>query len=157
MSGQISVDVFKQALRQLLDETFDSVHGIYLDKGTALFETLATVSAEEASRRIAPTCACIPAQVEHTAFYLELLVRVASGEEVPRIDWQATWQRTGVTPEEWAALQARLRAAQQGVFALMDRTPAWNDVRVIGGAIGMVAHTAYHLGEIRQGLGVLRG
>jgi hypothetical protein len=157
MAGQIQVEVFKQALQQLLEETFDNVHGAYLDKGTSLFETLATVSAEDASRRIAPSCACIAAQVEHVSFYLELVVRFVHGQVTERPDWQSSWQRTSVTPEEWEELKGRLRAAHQGILALVEETPNWDDPRVVGGAIGMVAHTAYHLGEIRQGLGVLKG
>lgn len=46
---QIQTEHFTQALYNLLDEVFDHVHGYFLDKGTSLFETLATVSAEEAS------------------------------------------------------------------------------------------------------------
>lgn len=157
MTAQIPVEVFKQALHQLLDETFDTVQGIYLDRGTSLFETLATVSVEEASRRVAPSCACIAAQVEHVSFYLELVVRFVHGEVTERPDWQATWQRASVTPEEWEALKGRLRAAHQGILALVEETANWDNPRVVGGAIGMVAHTAYHLGEIRHGLGVLRG
>ena len=39
----IQSDHFNRALLLLLDETFESVHGLYLDKGTSLFETLAGV------------------------------------------------------------------------------------------------------------------
>jgi hypothetical protein len=49
MSTQIQMDHFIGTLDALLDETFDNVHGYFLDKGTSMFETLATVSAEEAS------------------------------------------------------------------------------------------------------------
>ena len=48
MSTQIQTEHFTGALIPLLDETFDNVHGIFLDKGTSLFETLATISSEEA-------------------------------------------------------------------------------------------------------------
>ena len=47
MSTQIQTDHFTSAIYSLLDETFDNVHGHYLDKGASLFETLATISAEE--------------------------------------------------------------------------------------------------------------
>ena len=33
----MAVEHFTQALKELLDETFDHVHGFYLDKGTSLF------------------------------------------------------------------------------------------------------------------------
>jgi hypothetical protein len=41
---------FANNLFAMMEETFESKHhGIYLDRGTSLFETLETVSAEEAS------------------------------------------------------------------------------------------------------------
>ncbi len=72
MSAQIPVKRFKKALFRCLDETFSNVQGIYLDKGTTLFETLEGVSAEEASRAISANSATIAAQVEHIRFYLDV-------------------------------------------------------------------------------------
>ena len=60
-------------LFELFEETFEQVHGIYLDGGTSLFETLATISAEEASLPVSATCATLAAQVEHVRFYLDVL------------------------------------------------------------------------------------
>jgi hypothetical protein len=158
MTQTIALDAFTAALKQLLAETCERVeHSIFLDKGTSLFETLADVSAEEASRRVAPTCACLAAQVEHVTFYLDLAVRFARGEQVGPVDWEATWQRTAATPAEWQELQARLRAAYTTVRELIDSPATWELDQAIGGGLGILAHTAYHLGEIRQGLGVLRG
>ena len=63
MSTQIQAEHFTNALYTLLDETFDDVHGYFLDKGTSMFETLATISAEEASIPVGGKCATIAAQV----------------------------------------------------------------------------------------------
>src|ERR1041385_5813767 len=73
LSPQIPVKRFKKALLAWLDETFSNVRGIYLDKGTTLYETLDGVSADEASRAISPKSATIAAQVEHIRFYLDVL------------------------------------------------------------------------------------
>ena len=43
MSASLQTEHFTGALYALLDETFDNVHGFYLDRGTSLFETLATI------------------------------------------------------------------------------------------------------------------
>ena len=48
MTKQIAIKHLPEILFKALDETFDQVHGIYLDRGTSLFETLETISAEEA-------------------------------------------------------------------------------------------------------------
>ena len=157
MAQQIALESYTKALSGLLDETFERVHGIYLDRGTSLFETLETISAEEASRPVSATCASIAAQVEHVRFYLEVLARYARGEAVGKVDWQASWRLTAVTPEEWDALKGRLRDTHRDILAVVGDARTWEDENAIGGSMAIVAHTAYHLGEIRQALCTIKG
>jgi hypothetical protein len=70
MMDTIKREDFEKAVVTLLDETFDSVKGYYLDGGTSLFETLAGISAAEASIPVGGKCATLAAQVKHVAFYL---------------------------------------------------------------------------------------
>ena len=156
MARQLALDRFTQELYALLEETFERVQGIYLDRGTSLFETLATISAAEASRPVSSSCASIAAQVEHVRFYLAVLERYLRGEAVGKVDWQASWRLTTVTPEEWAALQVRLGEAYRSVSAVMRGLETWDGEHDIGGALAIVVHTAYHLGEIRQALCTVR-
>ena len=95
MARQIALDRFTTELYALLEETFERVQGSYLDRGTSLFETLATISAAEASRPVSASCASIAAQVEHVRFYLAVLERYLRGEAVGAVDWQASWRLTG--------------------------------------------------------------
>ncbi len=157
MSQTIAVERFTTEVFTFLDETFEQVRGIYLDKGTSLFETLATVSAEEASRPVSSGCASIAAQVEHVRFYLEVLGRYAHGETVGKVDWQASWRLTTVTPEEWEALKGRLRDMHRDILAIVGDARTWENEDAIGGSMAIVAHTAYHLGEIRQALCTIKG
>jgi hypothetical protein len=148
---------FTESLHGLLEETFEKVRGRYLDRGTSLYETLATISAEEASRPVSASCAPIAAQVEHLRCYLEMCARYGRGEQPGKIDWDATWQLRSVTPEEWEALQGRLRDTYRGLLAVL-RTPAtWESEFAIGGAMNALVHSAYHLGEIRQALCTIKG
>jgi hypothetical protein len=157
MSTQIQVEHFTNALHTLLDETFDHVQGYYLDRGTSMFETLATISAGEASVPVGGKCATLAAQVKHTTFYLEVVVRNVRSGTNERVDWGEIWRTTStVTPDEWAAIQARLRTAYDGIRALIAYTPEWQSEETIGGAIATVVHTACHLGEIRQALCALK-
>ena len=157
MSGTIPVDQFKAELFLLFNETFDEVQGIYLDRGTSLFETLATVSAEEASRPVSASCASIAAQVNHVTYYLDVIDRYARGEQPTDVDWPGSWQVGPVDEAGWAALKDRLRASQQQVRATLDSRDAFADADAVGGAMSFVVHTAYHLGEIRQALCTVRG
>lgn len=157
MPAQIQVEHFTKALYTILDETFDNVRGLYLDKGTAMFETLTAISAAEASVPVGGKCATLAAQVKHVAFYLDVLEQSVRTQQYAPQDWGKIWRETGaVTPEKWEDLQLALRASYDRIKRLIADTPAWPSDWEIGGAIAMIAHTAYHLGEIRQALCVLR-
>jgi hypothetical protein len=147
---------FRTGLSTVLDEIFEHVHGYLLDPNTSLFETLATVSAEEASRPISKNCACLAAQVNHTRYYLDLIVESARSGEYVKGDWPASWRVGPVTDAEWQDLIARLRATYQEIKTFAETNDHW-EPHFVGGAFALVGHCAYHLGEIRQGLGVLRG
>ena len=152
----IPTEQFTKALLALLDETFDNVNGFYLDRGTSFFETLADITAAEASIPVGGKCATLAAQVKHTAFYLDMLEKGVRENSFPKVDWGEIWRTVSVvTPEEWTAIQAGLRDSQQRIVALVHDTPTWGE-NEIGGAIAMIAHTAYHLGEVRQALCMLR-
>ena len=59
---------------------------------------------------------------------------------------------TPVTPAEWESIKVGLRASYDKIKRLIADAPAWPSENEIGGAIAMIVHTAYHLGEIRQAL-----
>ncbi|MDQ3524712.1 MAG: hypothetical protein M3451_06625, partial [Chloroflexota bacterium] len=62
-TSTIALDDFRSGFLINWEETFTDVTGIFLDRGTSMFETLATISAEEASRPVGGGCANIAAQV----------------------------------------------------------------------------------------------
>ena len=157
MSTTIQSEHFTGALYLLLDETFDSVHGIFLDKGTSLFETLATISAAEASIPVGGQCATLAAQVKHIAFYLDVLEKGVRTQKFERQDWGKIWRETQeVTPDDWETSKTDLRASYDRIKALIHDTTVWPGEQEIGGAIATIVHTAYHLGEIRQALCMLK-
>lgn len=156
MSQATLRELFTKELFAVLDETFESVQGIYLDKGTSLFETLETITAEEASRPVSARCASIAGQVDHVRFYLQVLQGYMQHTQVGKVDWQESWRVTSVTSEEWDALKQQLRAAHQSVLALMQSFDTWEGEDEFAGALAITVHTAYHLGEIRQALCVIK-
>jgi hypothetical protein len=156
MPNQITIDTFANELYDLLEETFERVQGIYLDRGTSFFETLETISAQEASRPVSATCASIAAQVEHVRFYLRVLEDCILRKPEVKIDWEESWQLAEVTPEEWEALKQELRQTYQSVLRTMKSLDVWEGEDDIGASLGILAHTAYHLGEIRQALCTIR-
>jgi len=144
---------FTNALLAVLGETFEKVEGYYLDKNTSLFETLATVTAEQASLPVGGQCATLAAQVKHTAFYLDVVAEFVKNPNTPKPDWSEIWRTVNVvSAAEWQAIQDELRSSYHNTQALIRSTPEWPSADEIGGAIGLLAHSAYHLGEIRQAL-----
>ena len=155
--SSIDSEHFTKALRLLLDETFDNVVGYYLDANTSLFETLAGVSAAEASVPVGGKCATLAAQVKHVAFYLDVTDKSVRNPNSARVDWGEIWRTVGsVTTEEWAAIQAELRGSYNRILDLIRDTAEWPNEAYVAGAIAVIAHTAYHLGEIRQALCTLK-
>ena len=156
LKPKIDQDDFSSSLFALLDETFENHHGIYLDKDTSLFQTLATISAEQASIPVGGKCASLAAQVEHVNFYLEVLERYIFQHDTSRVDWGEVWRSVEkVTPEEWQASKAKLESTYRRIYKALHENEHW-DEDAIGGAIAIVVHTAYHLGEIRQALCMLK-
>lgn len=153
----IEEEHFTKALLILLDETFDQVHGYYLDKNTSLFETLASITAEEASIPVGGKCATLAAQVKHVAFYLEVVEKSVRDPNYPKADWGEIWRTVKhVTPTEWESIQEELRTNYNRIINLIKSAPAWPSEAEISSAIAVIAHTAYHLGEIRQALCTIR-
>lgn len=159
MVDSISLTRFKQEILPVFVETFEQVQGMYLDRGTSLFETLDGISAEVASRPVGANCASIAAQVEHVRFYLEVIERLMV-EKVPfKSDWKYIWENVHeVTPEAWEKSKANLRDTYKRITDRFQKLETWdvaddnegeND---FAGAVAMLVHTAYHLGEIRQAL-----
>jgi hypothetical protein len=157
MEKTINQDDFLNSLFALLDETFETHHGIYLDKNTSLFQTLETVSAEEASIPVGDKCASLAAQVAHVTFYLEVLERYIFLGNAGNVDWGEIWRTIEkVTPDEWEGLKDSLKQTYLRINQELHKLEDWDEEEKIGGAMAIVVHTAYHLGEIRQALCTLK-
>src|SRR5688572_26486872 len=136
MTQTLALEQFKATYFEMLEETFEQTHGIYLDRGTSLMDTLATISAEMASKPIGANCASIAAQVAHVCFYVEYLERHLRGENPPGADWNNIWETVReVTPDEWEASKAHLREAYHRLVALLKSFTAWDGEDGLSGAL----------------------
>jgi hypothetical protein len=156
MSNQIDGIVFTKQLLTLLEEAFEKVHGIFLDGGTSFFETLAPLTAAQASCSVTAAGSTIAGQVTHVRFYLKVLEDYIDGKSGEKVDWKQSWLTRTVTAKEWDALRQGLKDDYTRVVAHLQSIIDWNDDRRLGGAISIVVHTAYHLGAVRQILHVAR-
>lgn len=146
-----------QEVLDILDETFEHHHGIFLDKNTSLFSTLAAIDYRQASRPVGTSCASIAAQVAHVTFYLEVLERDLVAKNTSGADWGEIWRTIEqVTPNEWEQLKANLERTYRRVVAELQSVNVWESDPHLSTALAITVHTAYHLGEIRQALCTLK-
>ena len=147
---------FASPLFNLLKETFENPMGIFLDPDTSLLQTLETISSDQASIPVGGKCASLAAQVAHVTFFIESFERYALQHDESPVDWGHIWKTVErVDPEEWNKLKANLKEAYLRMDKLFHTNPVWNE-ETIGGALSILVHSAYHLGEIRQALCVLQ-
>jgi hypothetical protein len=147
--------VFQRALSNMLTEIFDGPPGqkaYLLNPGDpGLLRQLDTIEASAASQRPMPGKTTIAAHVDHIHFGLSILNRWASGEANPweGADWNGSWKRTTVTDEQWRSLRAGLRQEADQWRKVVAARTNWDDLAAAA-ALSEAAHTAYHLGAIRQ-------
>jgi hypothetical protein len=148
--NSLQTEHFLEALVYLLRETFEgSPEGqpsAYLDRGVGLFNTLHSITAEQVSREFDGTT--IAAQTEHAKFYLDRLCEFINGR-TERVNWEDSWLIETVNDEEWTALRSSVKTAYENALKCLAGVDSW-DTRKAGMAMGLIAHSAYHLGAIRQ-------
>ena len=153
----INQDDFTASLFALFKETFEGTNTafgtMYLDQGTGFFDTIDAVDAEKASRSLSDGATTIAAHCEHVRFYLEFLSNYMT-EKFTMVDWKDSWKVKTVTEAEWTALRGQLQKTYQVVTDAFNEVETWNDFK-ISGALGILAHSAYHLSAIRQILKLL--
>lgn len=147
--------VFQRALSKILTEVFDGPPGeeaYLLNPGDpGLLRQLDTIDALAASKRPMAGKTTIAAHVDHIHFGLSLLNRWAAGEANPwaSADWNASWQRAIVADDQWRDLRDNLRHEAEKWREVVATRTDWDDISAAG-ALSTAAHTAYHLGAIRQ-------
>ena len=147
---QIEQDYFVKSLAFLLHETFEGSPAgqgsAYLDQGIGIFNTLDSLTAQQVSRPVNGTT--VAAQTEHAKFYLDRLCEFINGRQ-ERVNWEDSWLIEDVSEEEWEALRATVKKSYENALRCFAENQDWSEDNV-GMAMGMLAHTAYHLGAIRQ-------
>ena len=150
IDGTIKKQDFLKDVLLILRETFEgSVKGepsAYLDQEVGIFSTIEGLTAEQVSREHDSTT--IVAHTEHLKFYLDRLVEFIEGRTEP-VNWEQSWLIETVNEKEWDVLRSGVRKSYENVLRCFADVAEWNQNN-IGDAIAIIAHTAYHLGAIRQ-------
>jgi hypothetical protein len=142
----------QESFDEMLDCPAETPATRFVDRGGGLLNTLASLSAAQASAIAAPGTKSIVAHSEHTRFYMQMLLEFMAGR-TERVEWSQSWQLQTVDDAAWAALQAQLRTQADAVRQVLQHQALSDDM--IGGTLNILCHTSYHLGAIRQMLKLL--
>ena len=142
-------------LTRMLREAFQGPPGPWTyftdtSSGTGVFGTIGGLSAAVASRTGGPGGTTIAGHVHHLSSSVALSTKGLRGEPTSR-DRSRSWTVSVVDDAAWAALRTRLREEYDRLVVAVEMHARW-DEDALGVAIGALAHTAYHLGAIRQRL-----
>jgi hypothetical protein len=155
--ADLSLDVVIGQIVNVLDETF-----IYRKRAWTYFTDnkpdagflglLETLSATDASRAIGGSS--VASHAHHVIFSLLESAAWIRGDHSHR-DWKESWRVSSVSDEEWLQMLDYMRGSFLALRNAIKENGA-KDIMTIGGAVGALAHMAFHLGAIRQKVGLLR-
>lgn len=157
MSATIQSEDFVNNLLFFLTETFEGTPEFptaYLDTNVSFFDACRDISAAQASTPISDGGMTIAAHVEHTRFYMALLLQHMQAQTTKDVNWDDTWLQQTVLENTWHTLTHDLETNYQAVKSHIQNTGNWHNADV-GDALAIVVHSAYHLGAVRQIMKVL--
>jgi hypothetical protein len=118
--------------------------------GSGVVGTLRALSAAEA-RRSGPGGTSAAHHAAHLRFALDLAYRAFRGENsYAGADWAGSWRLGAIDAKTWSALLGDLERQGRLLLDAIRAGVAWEDPVIATGSIALVAHSAYHLGAIRQ-------
>jgi hypothetical protein len=133
----------------VLSEAFEGPReswSYFTERNGGMFDTLEKVDAETASRVLGRTS--VAAHVRHVIFGLHASARWIEGDRTTHT-WKESWDISAVNGESWEHTKERLRAAYKDLRRAVGLFAAESE-EAMAGAVGALAHIAYHLGAIRQ-------
>jgi hypothetical protein len=139
--GQL-LAVLREAFEGAANWSYFTDHGA----GAGIFGTLANVSAAEASQVRGGSS--IAAHAHHVVFSLDASAAWIRGDRSHK-DWAPSWGSGAVDDAAWSRLREQMREKYQELLQVMEGL-ATASIEALGGAVGAVAHMAYHLGAIKQ-------
>src|SRR5918992_1872469 len=130
----MSDTIFQRALCKLLIEIFEGPPGneaYLLNPGDpGLLRQLESIDARAASARPMPGKTTIASHVDHVHYGFTLMNRWIAGEANPfaDADWNASWQRTTVTEDQWRTLRDNLRREADKWRKVVAMQTNWDDM-----------------------------
>ncbi len=128
------------------------------ESGCGFLGTIEKLSAAQASKPISEgDSLSVASHAAHLRFALNLVNRVSRGENAfAGANWSESWTPRTVSEAEWESLVSGLRAEYAAVREVIAKGDFWDDENLLTGTLGLLCHGAWHLGAIRQALGLVK-
>lgn len=164
LSGSVGRSLLVEVLLSLLDEGYVDPRegGAWFsdgEKGTGFLGTLEGLSAADASVPLAgdpggTSALSAASHAGHLLFSLDVTIAYLEGNRDPS-DWSQSWVRRSVDEDGWRALRDALSAKVSRMKTLIASRSMLDDAEGLSSIIGTLCHGAWHLGALRQGLGLI--
>ncbi len=116
------------------------------EPNSGIFGALEEISAHKASILVNGTT--LAGHANHVRYHMWGTNEFLKNGTCPKMDWVKSWEPTVVGENDWIDVQSELRSEYLRLVAALDlieyNEPISNEV------LGSLAHSAYHLGAIRQ-------
>lgn len=155
MSDLMPGATMMELVTRMFKEAFEGAPGPWTyftdtSRGTGIFASVAGLSAAQASQVGGPSGSTIAAHVQHLIGSTRATALSLRGQHVS-LDRGHGWGGKVVDEKAWTVLQDTLRSEYNALLVSVGMRTKWNE-EMVGTAYGAVAHSAYHLGAIRQRL-----
>ena len=160
----IGKEAFTKAVLALFDEGHvgprEKANTWFIDgeAGSGFLGTLEGLDAAAASKPLGPGDPLTAAShAAHVGYALHLANLAAKGENpYPTANWAKSWEARKVSEGEWKALVTGLGAEIASFREVLASGQAFEDEGFATGSLGLICHAAWHLGALRQGLGLIK-
>lgn len=116
------------------------------EANSGILGALEGISAEEASISVDGTT--LAAHADHVSYHMWGTNKLLTTGNFPKMDWGESWKIDSVDEEQWQSIQVELTKEYLTLVESLDELE-WNEL-LANEVSGSLAHSAYHLGAIRQ-------
>lgn len=118
-----------------------------------IFGVLKVLSADEASTLVHGNT--LAAHAHHVRYHLSGTNALLETGKYPKMDWGTSWAKTSVTAREWEEVQVALQHEYTRLMRALECVGGSEEIA--NEILASLAHSAYHLGAMRQMLKSIKG
>lgn len=145
-------ETLRNSVKAMVQETFEGppvpVRGtwfISVEQNSGIFGIIDVISFEEASMSIHRTT--LAAHTDHVRYHMWGINGILKNGKQPEMDWEKSWDIHSVDEQQWNRIKEELRNEYVTLLELIDASDWYEQADTV---VASLAHSAYHLGALRQ-------